>query len=204
MFPFLQQFKKIFFVSNYHNCLLQFFATVFCPSFLPKYSITVFLSSFLPQFSTKVFCYSFLSQFSPQFSITVFYQSFLPQFSTTVFYHSFLLQFSATVFTTDSTRVFCQNFLPQFSKTVFYHSFLQQFYITVFYHSFLPLFLPVRPCITFEIYISILDRLLLKFMKKGLHYTMEELLKEWKARMATLVIPVWIARYCNLLPANSY
>ena len=31
---------------------------------------------------------------------------------------------------------------------------------------------------------------------------MEELLKEWTARMATLVIPAWIARYCNLLPGK--
>ena len=31
---------------------------------------------------------------------------------------------------------------------------------------------------------------------------MEELIKEWKAKMAILVIPAWRARYCNLLPAN--
>ena len=30
----------------------------------------------------------------------------------------------------------------------------------------------------------------------------EDLLKEWTARMATLGIPAWIARYCNLLPGN--
>ena len=33
---------------------------------------------------------------------------------------------------------------------------------------------------------------------------LEELLKEWTARMATLVIPAWMARYCDLLPGNFY
>ena len=33
----------------------------------------------------------------------------------------------------------------------------------------------------------------------GNDLTMEELLEEWKPRMATLVILAWIARYCSLL-----